>query len=236
MFYGRRESALAKKAFVAVVLLFVATAAWHGYRIARGPQEEADAVLLPGPDIRVQSPTPASPPEAEPGPDPMEPEVSSLPPIEAASAVAALPPPPPPYRAFVDEPWLHVSKGRLKMYYYIGDRLEREYSIAVGANGGQKERVGDHRTPVGSFSVQQIQDSRGWTYDFGDGKGPIRGAYGPWFIRLKTPRWKGIGIHGTHDPESIGTMVTQGCVRLWNKDLEELKERVFIGMKVIITE
>ena len=47
---------------------------------------------------------------------------------------------------------------------------------------------------------------------------------------------KGIGIHGTHDPESIGTMVTQGCVRLWNEDLEELKGRVFIGMKVIITE
>ncbi len=234
MFYGRRESDLAKKAFVTVVLLLVASAAWHGYRIARGPQEEADAVLLTDPDIRVPSPLPTPPPEAEP--DPVEPEVSSLPPIEAAPAVVALPPPAQPYRAFVDEPWLHVSKGRLRMYYYIGDRLEREYPIAVGANGGQKERVGDHRTPVGSFSVQQIQDSRGWTYDFRDGKGPIRGAYGPWFIRLRTPRWKGIGIHGTHDPESIGTMVTQGCVRLWNKDLEELKERVFIGMKVIITE
>ncbi|HOO86397.1 MAG TPA: L,D-transpeptidase [Synergistales bacterium] len=43
-------------------------------------------------------------------------------------------------------------------------------------------------------------------------------------------------MHGTHDPDSIGRMITQGCVRLRNEDLEELKDKVFIGMKVIISE
>jgi len=106
----------------------------------------------------------------------------------------------------------------------------------VGANGGQKRRVGDSRTPTGRFTVQQVQNSSKWTYDFGDGRGQTPGAYGPWFIRLKTPGWSGIGIHGTHDPDSIGRMITQGCIRMKNSDLEDLKKKVFVGMKVVITE
>lgn len=70
---------------------------------------------------------------------------------------------------------------------------------------------------------------------FGDGKGEIRGAYGSHFIRLKTPGHCGIGIHGTHDPASIGTRATEGCVRLNNSDLLELvKKYVYVGMPVVI--
>ena len=62
------------------------------------------------------------------------------------------------------------------------------------------------------------------------------GAYGPWFIRLKTG-WNGIGIHGTHDPGSIGTDVTEGCIRLQNKDVEELKKQyIKVGLPVVIEE
>ncbi|MDR1944115.1 MAG: L,D-transpeptidase, partial [Synergistaceae bacterium] len=85
-----------------------------------------------------------------------------------------------------------------------GERI-REYKVAVGKNKGDKKRVGDLRTPEGTFPVQQVQDSSKWTHDFKDGKGAIRNAYGPLFIRLKTPPWRGIGIHGTHDPASIGS-------------------------------
>lgn len=91
------------------------------------------------------------------------------------------------------------------------------------------------KTPEGLFSVQQIQDASAWTHDFGDGKGEIRGAYGSHFIRLKTPGHRGIGIHGTHDPASIGTRATEGCVRLNNSDLLELvKKYVYVGMPVVI--
>jgi len=79
-------------------------------------------------------------------------------------------------------------------------------------------------------------------HDFKDGKGPIKGAYGPCFLgiytgadRTKSKRtWKGIGIHGTHDPSSIGKMVTEGCVRMLNKDIGELKKYVKIGTLVSI--
>jgi lipoprotein-anchoring transpeptidase ErfK/SrfK len=111
----------------------------------------------------------------------------------------------------------------------------KEYGIAVGKNGGDKKRVGDMRTPEGSFAVQQIQNASGWTHDFRDGKGTVKNAYGPLFIRLKTDPWKGIGIHGTHDPASIGTDVTEGCVRLNNDDLLEFRELIAVGTKVVIS-
>jgi lipoprotein-anchoring transpeptidase ErfK/SrfK len=104
----------------------------------------------------------------------------------------------------------------------------------VGKNTGDKQRVGDMRTPEGEFPIVQIQNSSKWTHDFQDGKGPTRGAYGPYFIRLGTPGWTGIGIHGTHAPDSIGTNVTEGCIRLTNEDVQTLRKMVKIGDKVVI--
>lgn len=105
-------------------------------------------------------------------------------------------------------------------------------SHCLRAGAGQQGEAG---WPEGLFSVQQIQDASAWTHDFGDGKGEIRGAYGSHFIRLKTPGHRGIGIHGTHDPASIGTRATEGCVRLNNSDLLELvKKYVYVGMPVVI--
>ena len=50
-------------------------------------------------------------------------------------------------------------------------------------------------------------------------------AYGPWFLRLKTP-WNGIAIHGTDVPESLGTKASEGCVRLHSDCITELKKIV----------
>lgn len=132
--------------------------------------------------------------------------------------------------------WIKIVKHEHKLYVMKDNNVIKEYGVAVGKNPGQKERAGDMRTPEGNFSVQQIQDASSWTHDFKDGKGVIKGAYGPQFIRLKTG-WRGIGIHGTHDPNSIGTNVTEGCIRLDNKDLVELsRSYTKIGMTVIITK
>jgi len=54
-------------------------------------------------------------------------------------------------------------------------------------------------------------------------------------------RWMGFelsgyGIHGTTIPGSIGQQVTAGCVRLYNKDVEELYDVVPVGTKVTIIE
>ncbi len=42
------------------------------------------------------------------------------------------------------------------------------------------------------------------------------------------------GIHGTPFPESIGTRATEGCIRLRNEDITDLKGRVRVGTTVII--
>lgn len=131
---------------------------------------------------------------------------------------------------------LVISKQTMTLAVYDDhSRLLACYPVACGRALGNKEKPGDMKTPEGVFSVQQIQDARAWTHDFGDGKGEIPGAYGSHFIRLRTPGHKGIGIHGTHDPASIGTRATEGCIRLRNEDLLELVKCVYVGMPVVIT-
>ncbi len=129
--------------------------------------------------------------------------------------------------------WIFADKANFRLYLVDGNKVLDSWGICVGQVPGNKRKSGDRRTPEGTFTVQQIQPANTWTHDFKDGKGVIKGAYGPWFIRLKTG-WKGIGIHGTHDPNSIGTMATEGCIRLKNEDVEKLKPQVTVGMRVVI--
>ena len=40
---------------------------------------------------------------------------------------------------------------------------------------------------------------------------------------------KGFGIHGTNEPQSIGRHASHGCIRMRNRDAEELFELVRTG-------
>lgn len=134
-------------------------------------------------------------------------------------------------------PALRIEISKQTMTLRVLDDKDQEwacYPIACGLALGDKRKVGDMKTPEGEFYVQEILDSAKWTHDFKDGKGWIKGAYGPYFIRLFTPPHKGIGIHGTHDEASIGTRATEGCIRLRNSDLQRLVRFVYVGMKVTI--
>ena len=142
---------------------------------------------------------------------------------------------------------LVIDKSKFNMKLYQGTEILKDYHIALGKNPGDKQKVGDKRTPEGDFLIQKIQVASWWEYDFGDGNGNIK-AYGPWFIRLETNStqtfsgitWTGIGIHGTHDENSIGTLASRGCIRMYNKELEELvkllKSLPDYHIKVIIRE
>ena len=106
--------------------------------------------------------------------------------------------------------------------------------IACGENFGNKTRIGDRKTPEGSFMITKIYDATSWKHDFGDGQGMRLGAYGPLFFRLNVSGFNDIGIHGTIFPESIGTRSSEGCVRLRNEDIVILYRYCYIGMPVII--
>lgn len=107
-------------------------------------------------------------------------------------------------------------------------------AISAGRNMGDKQQVGDCRTPEGEFEVENIQDSQTWVHDFKDGKGLRKNAYGPFFIRLQVPRFTGIGIHGTCLPQSIGSRSSEGCIRLKNEDIEKWVQLISIGSKCVI--
>ncbi|MBI2190840.1 MAG: L,D-transpeptidase family protein [Planctomycetes bacterium] len=103
-----------------------------------------------------------------------------------------------------------VDKGDFRLTVYVGDEVFREYPIGLGANDS---------TPTGSFKVEgKLTEPTWWNkgvgYDYGDPKNPL----GTRWISLK----KGYGIHGTWDEKSIGVAASSGCVRLRNRDVEEL--------------
>lgn len=233
MYYQKKKKGPWPKFAIIALIIAVGFLAGYGGNALYQKFSSPEPVVVPAPDPAVQiTPVPEEPVEGE-GAQRAE-EARKAVPVQEKSREPEVPAAARGVKK--DQLWLHVRKGAYQMDMFRGDKLVKSYHIAVGANGGQKQKVGDSRTPTGTFSVQQIQNSTAWTYDFGDGKGQTRGAYGPWFIRLKTPGWTGIGIHGTHDPRSIGTMITQGCIRMNNNELAELKKQAFIGMRVVISE
>ena len=136
-----------------------------------------------------------------------------------------------------------ISKPEYRLYVcevVNGDTLKRvHYPVCVGKNKGQKQKPGDMKTPEctakNPFIITEIVDASKWTHDFGDGRGAIL-AYGDWFMRLKTPGHSGIGIHGsTNNESSVPGRGSEGCIRLRNDDLNELKAKyAFVGMRVVI--
>lgn len=136
-----------------------------------------------------------------------------------------------------------ISKPEYRLYVcevVDGDTIKRvHYPVCVGKAKGQKQKKGDMKTPESTFekpfSITEIVDASKWTHDFGDGRGSIL-SYGHWFMRLKTPGHSGIGIHGsTNNESSVPGRGSEGCIRLRDDDLIQLKENyAFVGMKVVI--
>lgn len=124
-----------------------------------------------------------------------------------------------------------ICKKDFKLYVFnSSDSLIFTTDVCLGENKGNKTRNGDHKTPEGKFSICSIENSSRWP-DFDK---VFRASYGPWFMRLKVPGFRSIGIHGTNEPESIGTRASMGCVRLHNEEVLRLKELVKVGTPVEI--
>ncbi len=123
-----------------------------------------------------------------------------------------------------------VDKTDFTLFVYdLSGNLLASFPVSIGKNPdlGDKKQAGDDRTPEGSFTVSGIEDSSAWTFEG-------RPAYGPWFISLATPPFSGIGIHGTDEPDKIGTAVSEGCIRMRDEDLERLMSYVKVGTIVDI--
>jgi hypothetical protein len=132
---------------------------------------------------------------------------------------------------------VNTQKGRLYKLDYV---LVDETDVSTGKNPGDKQRSGDHRSPRGIYHVVSVQDSSTWKHN-------SNLAYGPYFARLSTGSWdsKGrhnpngrspIGMHGTHEPEKLGTPASHGCIRLDNQVIQEYVDMGYVkkGTRVAI--
>ncbi len=124
------------------------------------------------------------------------------------------------------------------MFVVLYDKYGREkeaYKMACSKHFGTKHKRRDNRTPEGFFSVEGIYDSTKWLYTNDDGyTSPIKGQFGPRFIRLKTPVTTQVGIHGTCAPWSLGRRASHGCIRIHNDNILKLVEYAKPGMPVIV--
>lgn len=105
---------------------------------------------------------------------------------------------------------INISKRNLEVYN--DGQLYKTYRIAVGKS--------QTPTPIGEWNVV-------WKdYNWGTG-------FGTRWMGLNVP-WGVYGIHGTNKPWSIGQFASHGCIRMRNKDVEELFEWIPIGTPVKI--
>lgn len=103
---------------------------------------------------------------------------------------------------------VNISAKTLSVYKNGG--LIKEYPVATG-----KEST---PTPTGTFTIINKQLNPG-------------GPYGTRWLGLSK---KGYGIHGTNAPESIGSAASNGCIRMFNSDIEELFDITNTGTVVRI--
>ncbi|CUH95564.1 hypothetical protein P22_1635 [Propionispora sp. 2/2-37] len=107
---------------------------------------------------------------------------------------------------------------------YRDNTLWREYAVAVGKPSTP--------TPTGDFYISTKEVNPDWIPPNGDAVVPS----GP--LNPLGYRWMGLystyGIHGTNAPWSIGSVISNGCIRMNESDAEELFDTVFIGTPVHI--
>jgi hypothetical protein len=109
-------------------------------------------------------------------------------------------------------------------------RSRETFPIAVGQPA--------YPTPSGSFSIVTKQVDPTWfppDSPWAAGIGPVPpGVDNPLGTRWMGLSAPGLGIHGTPQPETIGTAASHGCIRMRMKDAEYLFARVAIGTPVVI--
>jgi lipoprotein-anchoring transpeptidase ErfK/SrfK len=114
-----------------------------------------------------------------------------------------------------------VSIPDRKLAVVEGERVVKIYQTAVGAPASP--------SPTGSFTiVNQIEDPTWYT----KGRTVPPGKANPLGTRWMGLSKKGYGIHGTNVPSSIGHNASHGCIRMRNRDVEELFTIVAVGDRV----
>lgn len=120
-----------------------------------------------------------------------------------------------------------VEKASHLCAVYLGEVIVRLYWCSHGKPG--------HETPIATFTVGEKIHEPDWYFDgqivpYGAKENPL----GTHFVKFGHDIHQGFGIHGTWEPEKLGTEASLGCIRLHNQDIAEYFALVPRGTKVEI--
>ena len=116
-----------------------------------------------------------------------------------------------------------VSIPDRKLAVIEGDDVIATFPIAVGAAVSP--------SPTGEFQI--VSRVSNPTY-YHVGKVIPTGKGNPLGTRWLGLSQKGYGIHGTNAPKSVGHAASHGCIRLRNRDMEQLFIMLRVGDAVVI--
>ena len=120
-----------------------------------------------------------------------------------------------------------VEKRSFALMVFVGDQLLRLYWVGHGEHD---------RTPVTEFTVAEKQPHPQWTAPDGNvyPYGHPKNILGEYFIKFRHAQYTGFGAHGTPMPETICTMSSMGCIRMFAADIAELFRILPRGAQVIV--
>ena len=126
---------------------------------------------------------------------------------------------------------LEVDRTERQLTLYRGQARIRSYPVAVGRAGWE--------TPVGDFRVFQMVADPEWKHPV-TGKifraGDPKNQLGQYWIGFSTKGKALVGFHGTPNPNSVGKAISHGCVRMFDKDIEELFQQIELGTEVRVIQ
>lgn len=108
---------------------------------------------------------------------------------------------------------------------YDGENKVRLYPIAIGKPSTP--------TPVGYYKISSKDKNPTWTDPSNPANSIPSGPSNPLGYRWMQ-LYGNYGIHGTNNPKSVGNYVSNGCIRMFEENVEELFELVEIGTPVEI--
>ncbi len=125
-----------------------------------------------------------------------------------------------------------IATSERRLYYVLPGREAIEYGVGVGRQGfswsGTKTVSMKREWPDWTPPAQMLKRRPDLPRHM---PGGIENPLGARAIYLGSSMYR---IHGSNEPETIGAAVSSGCIRMTNRDVTDLYDRVKIGTKVVV--
>ena len=125
-----------------------------------------------------------------------------------------------------------VRTHERRLYFVTGQGRAIRYTVGVGRADkqwfGTTSVASKHIRPAWSPPAEIRRGRPNYVIESGSPRNPMGAAA----LVLADNE---LAIHGTNNPGSVGGFVSWGCIRMNNRDIMDLYERVSVGTRVVFT-